>query len=410
MLSADLVRIRRRSGRLFVQSLNEAEYARLMIVAEHSIRILRENLGASRQHIERFMDDVDGDPRDYKLVKGLRKILSDRCSYQPRGEIEPSVYRRALFSRAAAHRRAMDDDAMFTPCSIYSEVGAELGMDALASEEHLFADLRENHVLMNFDLIEPKALLEHFEMAQKQAVLLRALRVVLTLRCRDPGVYRVFFRRLKFRRLLYRIESQADGSYSVEIDGPFSLFKAVTKYGLQLALLLPALEEMDEWELNADVRFGNDTEPCSFRLVGSGRHNLSEVLRLPDEVEQLRSSFERLKTDWSLEVANDLLELPGVGLCVPDFVCTHALTGVCVFIEVMGYWSRDAVWRRVELVQAGLSQPIIFALSSRLRVSEEVLDADLPGQLYVYKGSMSPKAILERLEKFVSSSLQARSA
>ena len=109
-----------------------------------------------------------------------------------------------------------------------------------------------------------------------------------------------------------------------------------------------------------------------------------------------------MKTGWSLEVANDLLELPGVGLCVPDFVCIHALTGACVFIEVMGYWSRDAVWRRVELVQAGLSQPIIFAVSSRLRVSEEVLDADLPGQLYVYKGTMSPKAILERLEKLVS--------
>jgi len=385
-----------------VQPLKEAEYARLMTVAEHSIRILRDNLGASRHHIEGLMGDVDGDPRDYKLVKGLRKILSDRCSYEPRDEIEPSVYRRALFSRAASHRRHMGDDSIFQPLSIYSEVGAELGIDAQVSEDHLFADLRENHVLMKFDLIEPRALLDHFEMAQKQAVLLRAVRVVITLRCSDPGVYRVFFRRLKFRRLLYRIEAQVDGSYSVEIDGPFSIFKAVTKYGLQLALLLPALEEVDEWELNADVRWGNDAEPRPFRLAGSRGHNPSEVLRLPDEVEKFRKSFERLKTGWSLEVANDLLELPGVGLCVPDFVCIHALTGACVFIEVMGYWSRDAVWRRVELVQAGLSQPIIFAVSSRLRVSEEVLDADLPGQLYVYKGTMSPKAILERLEKLVS--------
>jgi hypothetical protein len=56
------------------------------------------------------------------------------------------------------------------------------------------------------------------------------------------------------------------------------------------------------------------------------------------------------------------------------------------------------VWRRVELVQAGLGERILFAVSSRLRVSEEVLEGDLPGALYVYKGAMSARAVAERLE------------
>jgi hypothetical protein len=53
----------------------------------------------------------------------------------------------------------------------------------------------------------------------------------------------------------------------------------------------------------------------------------------------------------------------------------------------------------VELVQAGLAEAVLFAVSSRLRVSEEVLDADLPGALYVYKGTMSARAIAERLDR-----------
>ncbi len=69
-----------------------------------------------------------------------------------------------------------------------------------------------------------------------------------------------------------------------------------------------------------------------------------------------------------------------------------------IYLEVMGYWSRAAVWRRVELVQAGLGERILFAVSSRLRVSEEVLEGDLPGALYVYKGAMSARVIAERLE------------
>jgi hypothetical protein len=86
---------------------------------------------------------------------------------------------------------------------------------------------------------------------------------------------------------------------------------------------------------------------------------------------------------------------------VPDLV--FQATGadgkpVVVYLEVMGYWSRAAVWQRVELVQAGLRERVLFAVSSRLRVSEEVLDGDLPGALYVYKGTMSARTVLERLD------------
>ena len=105
-----------------------------------------------------------------------------------------------------------------------------------------------------------------------------------------------------------------------------------------------------------------------------------------------------MKTPWTVEIAHALLELPGVGLCVPDLVFTHRDDGQRVYFEVLGYWSREAVWRRVDLVNAGLPQPIVFAVSSRLRVSEEVLDGELPGQLYVYKGAISARAVEERLD------------
>jgi hypothetical protein len=67
----------------------------------------------------------------------------------------------------------------------------------------------------------------------------------------------------------------------------------------------------------------------------------------------------------------------------------------------MGYWSRAAVWKRVELVHAGLAERILFAVSAKLRVSEEVLGDDLPGALYVYKHAMSARAVAERLDRLV---------
>ena len=85
-------------------------------------------------------------------------------------------------------------------------------------------------------------------------------------------------------------------------------------------------------------------------------------------------------------------------MCAPDLAFEHTGTGECIFLEVMGYWSRAAVWKRVELVQAGLPQRILFAVGQQLRVSEAALDDELPGALYVYKRTMSARAIAERLD------------
>ncbi len=91
-----------------------------------------------------------------------------------------------------------------------------------------------------------------------------------------------------------------------------------------------------------------------------------------------------------------------MGLSIPDLVFERRPPdgpSERVYLEVMGYWSRAAVWKRVELVRAGLDERILFAVSAKLRVSEDVLDDDLPGALYVYKHALSARAIAERLEK-----------
>jgi len=57
------------------------------------------------------------------------------------------------------------------------------------------------------------------------------------------------------------------------------------------------------------------------------------------------------------------------------------------------------IWDRIETIQRGFPSRIMLAVSSQLRVSEELLDPDeVPGELYVYKQAIRPKAVLERLE------------
>ena len=110
----------------------------------------------------------------------------------------------------------------------------------------------------------------------------------------------------------------------------------------------------------------------------------------------------RENQNFRAEPAQEVLDLPGVGLCVPDLCFTHLGTGEIVLCEVLGFWNRAAVWRRIELVEQGLSSKIVFVVSARLRVSEEVLDGADSAALYVYKGAINPKALERKLEQLAA--------
>ena len=400
MLTTDLVRVRRRGDRLVSPKLGRAVRERLLQAAEAYVAAARAGVGCPRAMFEAACRDVPSEPADYKLLQGLRKLVRDRCVFEAPGDVDPPALRRAVFSRAAAARRALGDDDAFERDAVVAAAAAECGLPARDVPGALFADLKEQQVLARFDAIDGAALVAAYETAQHQAVLLRAVRVVVTFERPDPAGFRFFFRKLKFHRLLYAATRPAEGVCRVEIDGPFSLFRSVTAYGLRLALLLPALHACGcRWSLDADVLWGPERKAFKFHLEGQPAAGAAgRAARLPDEVARLLDRFRRMKTPWTAEVAHDLLDMPGLGLCVPDLVFTHADTGHRVYFEALGYWSREAVWRRVDLVEAGLPQPIIFAVSRRLRVSEEVLDGKLPGQLYVYASVISARAIEERLE------------
>ncbi|MFW6050873.1 MAG: DUF790 family protein [Myxococcota bacterium] len=401
MLTADLVRARRKGDSLVLSPLKPAARRRAQELAAAYLQAAHESVGRSREALDRAFAGVPVGVRERKLSAGLRKLVLDRCTLEVEAPAEPAELRREVFQRAARARREagrLDRD------EILAAAAGALGLEAEALEGGLYADVRDAHVLRRIEPITAEGLVDAYELGQAQAVLLRATRVRAEVRDSSPGTYRQLFRRIKFHRLLHAIERLEDGGYRIDISGPYSLFRSVTKYGLQLALVLPALRACDRWSIDAQVRWGKDEKPLRFHLEGPGHRSgagedPSPSPLLPDEVRTLLGRFERRDTAWRAALASEVIDLPGVGLCVPDLTFEHRDTGRRVHLEVLGYWSREAVWRRVELVEAGLEQPVIFAVSSRLRVSEQVLGDGLPGALYVYKGALSPAEIEARLDR-----------
>jgi predicted nuclease of restriction endonuclease-like RecB superfamily len=412
VLTADLVNARRRGVELRIATLDAHGRERAGAIGDALVAIAEAHVGRTREELVSALSAVEAAPREHRLRAGLVKLIEDRCEFDVGGDADPEAVRRDVFVRASAARAALAAAERFDRGAVVAEVARARGTSVEAIERALFADLRGSHILVAFEKLSARALVAAYERAQAQAVLLRAVGVRVDVQCASAHGLRALFRRLKFLRLLHTVSRHGD-EHRIFIDGPFSLFESVTKYGLALALVLPALEGCDRWRLEADIRWGKERTPLLFRLASEAKNTgvVSPVgLRetpaaaLPHDVEALVRAFRALETPWRVAPNTQILDLPGVGLSIPDLVFERRRADgsrARVYFEVMGYWSRTAVWKRVELVRAGLSQHILFAVSAKLRVSEDVLDEDLPGALYVYKQIMSARTVAERLERLV---------
>jgi len=400
VLTADLVRVRRVKDELKLVKIKPAARADAEALAQRYCTLAESVIGGSRSELLEALASVPVAARDAKLGSGLSKLVLDRCDFETKLDTDPGELRHRVFVQAAAARQQAGKGGHLDRDAFLERMAQEEQVSPEALEHLLYADLKENQNLLTFDRVDGAALLELYELSSEQAVLLKAQRVVVVVHESSPAAYRRFFRKLKFLRLLHRAERLPTGAYQIEVDGPFSLFSAVTKYGLSLAMLMPTLRETERFSLSATLRWGKERLPLRFALEGGTqtKSRARGAATLPDEVAALLKSFPKHAGPWKAKVATRIFSLPGVGVLVPDLTFTHSELGHEVQLEVLGYWSREAVFRRVDLIEAGAEAPFLFAVPARLRVSEEVLPKTLPASLYVYKGVIRPKAVRQRLD------------
>jgi predicted nuclease of restriction endonuclease-like RecB superfamily len=398
VLTADLASVRRRGDELRLVPIDARVRARVETLAGAYRDIAAAAVGRARDDVEAAFRALEVPAAERRLAAGVLKLVRDGCVFEEPAAEDAEALRRALFQRASAARRAGALDRV----GLVATIAGERGVPAEAIERGLFADRASAQRLLAVEAPTPAALAAGFELAQAQAVLLRAVKLTVTVRARTAAAYRRLFGKLKFLRLLPTITALPEGGYRLDIDGPFSLFQAVTRYGLQLGLALPAIAECDAWALDADVRWGPERRPARFRIEGAaGAVSPASQAPLPAELEAFVAAFEKLDSGWRVERDPAVLDLPGVGLCVPDLAFQRE-DGARVYLEVLGFWSREAVWRRVDLVRAGLPHRILFAVSRDLRVSEEVLQDASSAALYVFTRALNARALLGRLEALVA--------
>ena len=405
MLTSDLL-IHRQNGETIVPKRLPID-AGAIALATQQINCFQECLGKTQGELNKQLLELEGDRPDYRLKRGLAHLLKSSFStFEIVSPLEPQLLRQRVFAQAAQLVSVPQNRSQVLE-TLASCLTQELNQEVLPSaiEKGLYADLQENRLLTQFDLPTPEALLHRYNLSQVQGIFYRASQIVINAHRNDPGEYKLLFRYLKLFSLMAYIEGDADTGFTITIDGPTSLFKPSTRYGLSLAKMIPALLHVSKWSLQAQLQ-SRDSYSGSIR---TGRFSLSDRCGLVSHYppgkpydSMLEAAFAKrwlsTKTEWRLEREVDLVPLPG-SVMIPDFRLVHP-DGRNFLLEIVGYWRPEYLQKKFSQVRRAEANNLILAISERLNLEKAgVKFTDIPARVVWFKDKLSPKAVLSILEE-----------
>ncbi len=394
MLIGKQVRIRYARDRI-VPCYVDAEDPAWLEVAARLLELFRSQQGRTRGELEEELRDAFGSDPAQLVHQGLAKLLEDRCEFEVVAGHPPEKLRELVFRTATAHRQklalgswSMEGAtppesatamlaAAFDRDAVLCEVAEQLGVPVETVEQGLFADLKSEQRLIRFKDTTAERLLQRYNVALAQGVLLRSVGVQVYIRNEPPQRYRQLFRLVKFHRLVCEVARTGPECYELRLDGPLSLFTATQKYGLQLALFLPAVLQCRDFELKAELRWGAQRKAKTFLLSpkdGLVSHAADSGTYVPPELAMFADLFRKRIADWEIVEEAGVYPL-GEGFWVPDYRLVQRSSGRSVLLEVLGFWRRSSAERHLERLREHVREPFLLAVSDQLRID----DADLEG-------------------------------
>jgi uncharacterized protein len=404
MLTADLALSWQRGEEIRPRRLNPSD-PRWLRDAAALVRLFAEHAGRERGELEQALDGYVGAGTNYKVFRGLIKLLLDRSEFENAAGLDPPALRRALFLRAReSHPLDGGEEAR---ARVVSEVARELDCEPAALAAGLYADLPRRQRLTSFEEIDARELIDLYNLAQAQALLYRCVRMSLRVRPQPPEGQRRLFGAIKAHRLIHAVRGGAAEGYEVLLDGPVSIFHRSQKYGVQMSVFLPDLLACDGWSMRAEIAtrrgaalFALDSQSHDLRSPQAGLRGYENPVR-----EKLLEAWPRFDTDWTLEPSGEVIDL-GDSAFVPDFILRHP-AGQSIHLELLGFWTPEHLTERLaEFERAGLKN-FLLAAWEELRGSRDPFTRDVP-QVVLFKRTLDPAAVEWAAEKLVIREAQAQ--
>lgn len=394
MLTGDMVRARAEKGVLKPGFVDPAS-PRLVERATRLLTAFQGAVGSKRCELEEQIDAILGDDTDRKLADGLVKVLFDKSEFDVSAAVDPVELRREVFFEAARRGPLVAGaiEGAVTAEDVFAAVAARLGVAVEGLAEALYADHPDEQVLQSVDVGTPTWLLNRYNVALVQALLLHADHVDITLVGITPPRARQLLRQVKFHQLIHHAKPTEAG-LEIRLDGPASLFAQTSRYGMALARFFPALLLQAGWTMSAQIQWRRFRPTLTLSpanaLVSHYRDLGAYETR---EATWFAERWLALDSGWELIRDAGLVEQGGEGVVVPDFSFRKGKR--VAHLEILGFWRKGTVARRLELMKRYGPQNLIIAVSKR-QCGEKT--AELGDAVVSFAETIPAKEVLKRVE------------
>jgi uncharacterized protein len=187
--------------------------------------------------------------------------------------------------------------------------------------------------------------------------------------------YQDVIRYIKLCRLMHTIIQRGRG-YRIELDGPLSLLRGTKRYGLKLAVFLPALALCRTWRMEAVIvrngeRFIYSLDDGSGLVSHFRRFPLFDSKLESDFAANFEKTFQQQPHDWVISRADAIISVGRNEVMIPDFTLRNQKRQE-VFLEIVGFWTPEYLDRKIAKVRTANLDKLILAVSKQLALSETV--------------------------------------
>jgi predicted nuclease of restriction endonuclease-like RecB superfamily len=401
MLTSDLLLTRSEGPYLYPRYI-KVDAPRFLTMAEELIDIYVQHQGKTRRELTDALDHYAQDSTNYRIQRGFAKLLSDDCcEFTEQSVAPPADIRRRLFGLARENHPVVLHPDLIHPVT-KDELVLEVAREYKAEPEQitwaLYADLSDNHILTRFDPPTPEWLLQRYNVALAQALLYRCIQMKLSVFRNIPSRYKQLFKFIKFYQLMHAIQGDLDSGYEVLLDGPISMFRLSQKYGLQLAVFLPALLLCTRWKMEAEIVMPDGARRF-FPLdesVGLVSHYRDSTMYDSLLERTFAERFVTIDSGWQIEREVAIINLKDT-VFIPDFAFRHT-DGRTALLEIVGFWRRDYLEKKIMKLKRSGRADMVVAVSADLNVGEEDFK-DIPGSVLFFKNRINPHEVIVRLEQ-----------
>lgn len=391
MLTSDLAINRRRGERVYPHFVHPRDEGNLRDAA-NLIEIFGKSIGKTRGELDEELENYVGTGTDYKILRGFIKLLQDRSTFETDSIETPEEIRRKVFLEAGKYGQVLPDSEERRV--VLETVADNLETDADTVFRNLYADLSANQKLISFEEIEPDELLNNYNLAQAQALLYRCVEMKIRVAPSSAENYRAVFGWIKHFGLIHSVAGNSDEGYNITLTGAASLFKSSQKYGIKMAVFLPALLLCENWKMSAEIpdkKRGTAFYTLSSRQEELESHYLDEPEYKNPVGEKLIANWEKYETNWKLKENREVIDL-GKTAFIPDFVLVSG--GKKIYLDILGFWTPKMLKKRLAEFEEAKFSKFILAADEDLRGSREESDLKSANVIF-FKNRLKPELLEE---------------